>query len=316
MSQASGGGGTGSSSWPPQREARQLAEETALFGEAFDIRDGGLRRALPPSLLAGWPLLCVVVDRSEGGAGRSLVAARDVAAGEVVLVAEPWAASVVPEQRKKVCAVCLGQLPVDQRRVGRKGRHKGTPAGTPAAAAVTCGCGQDRYCSSLCQGSDAGAWHRQWACAGAQSIGQENTTSAHIKCVARLVLDTLLRGAFPQRSSAAVHAAHASSGSAAGASWHDGVLLLQSHVSQQSVGQQQDDEEVVVLVEAALQAQVAALMSSGEWRTHAESVPMIAGIPRQIIATLISTVQCNNFGVYDAERVLLSLSLFPAAGVT
>lgn len=289
---------------PGPEQALDPEPEPPLFGANFDAHNGGLSRAIPASLLAGFPLRAGGVDDS---AGRSLAAACDVAAGQVLLVAEPWASVVMSEQRKHYCAACHGALPVAHRRIGKRGHAKNRRdaqqrAGSQdedTACALHCACEIHQYCSQRCKDRPGAAWHRQWTCAGVKSIGENRSCSQHAKTIAWLVLDTIVRGGCPR----------AGSNGGAGLSWEDGVLLLQSHVDHHSDGQVEDDAVVAELVVAALAAQ----------RLASPSMPVsLAVVPREMVTALISCVQCNDFGTHGGNRMQsdskqIALGLYPAA---
>ena len=275
--------------------------EPALFGAAFDRHNGGLSRAIPAALLAGFPLRASGVDDSDG---RSLAAACDVAAGQVLLVAEPWASVVMSEQRKHYCAACHGALPVAHRRIGKRGHAKNRRGASSqdevAAGAMRCACEVHQYCSQRCEDRPGAAWHRQWTCAGVRNIGENRSCSQHAKTIAWLVLDTIVRGACPRAGSAGGE----------GPSWEDGVLLLQSHVDHHSDGQAEDDAVVAELVLAALAAQRLA--------TGPSMPASLAAVPREMVTALISCVQCNDFGTHGGDRrqsgtKQIALGLYPAA---
>eukprot|EP01043_Picozoa_sp_COSAG02_P051745 COSAG02_NODE_5486_length_4288_cov_1.915493_2_plen_365_part_00 len=282
--------------------ASPVAGMEPLFG-AFDRYDGGLRRAIPPAMLDGFPLRAVDTDDEDSSAGRSLATACDVAAGDVLLIAEPWASVVMSEQRKHYCAGCHGNLPALHKRVGKKGRAKNRATVQHCAreqdTAMPCDCGVHQYCSQRCEDAPGAAWHRQWTCAGVKSISEDRRCSQHAKTIARLVLDTIVRGACPSKGSEG----------GAGSSWHDGVLLLQSHVAHHSDGQAEDDVVVAKLVEAALLAQ----------RLASPSLPpSLATCSREMLTALISCVQCNDFGTHGGDRMQsgtkqVALGLYPAA---
>ena len=301
---------------PPPPEPEPEPGQHAFF-RGFDAKDGGLRRAVPPHFFGAHGAARFTVDVSAGGAGRSVVAARDVVAGETLLVAERWASTVMPRQRKKACAACMSVLPAATGRVGKNGpkgrgnRKASAHSAEDASAVRTCDCGLELYCNEQCVASPRAAWHRRCACAGAQSIQLNAGASDHTKTVARLVLDTILRGAFPTESAGG-----------AGASWDDGVLLLQSHVASQCDGQTEDDNEVMLLVHTALKAQAGAVVTADDGfdQDVFAGVMLLAQTPSEMITALISAVQCNNFGVYDGEQGasgvnLLALAVFPAAAL-
>jgi hypothetical protein len=277
----------------PEPEPEPEVEMEPLFG-AFDPLDGGLGRPVPPALFAAFPLLRVVGRASSAvethDVGRSLAAARDVAAGEELLVAAPWASAVLTEQRKE------------------------DGVGQAEEAASSCACGEHRYCSQRCRDDTGAAWHRQWACSGVKSISADRNCSQHAKTIARLVLDTVVRGACPRESggSAGHHGSDdGGSGRGIGASWTDGVMLLQSHVAHHSDGQAEDDDTVQELVRAALAAQA---------ETTPSLPPSLAAVPPEMVKALISCVQCNNFGIHDGDRAevgtkQIALALYPGAAL-
>ena len=313
----------------PEPEPEPEVEMEPLFG-AFDPLDGGLGRPVPPALFAAFPLLRVVGRGSSAvethDVGRSLAAARDVAAGEELLVAAPWASAVLTEQRKHICACCHGKLPVCNSRVGKKGKAKNSRkkksrqhgeedgVGQAEEAASSCACGEHRYCSQRCRDDTGAAWHRQWACSGVKSISADRNCSQHAKTIARLVLETVVRGACPRESggSAGHHGSDdGGSGRGIGASWTDGVMLLQSHVAHHSDGQAEDDDTVQELVRAALAAQA---------ETTPSLPPSLAAVPPEMVKALISCVQCNNFGIHDGDRAevgkkQIALALYPGAAL-
>jgi len=296
-------------------EETNQPQRSKLFPAGFDAAGGGgaLRR-LPSSLFAAWPLLHPTVDEAGSGAGRSLSAARDVAAGETLLVAEAWASAVVPEQQRRVCAVCLGRLPAATARLGKKAQRRQAAKGESAAATVAkvCACGQQHYCSEHCEGCADASWHRHYACAATLNVSDDAMASAHDKSVARLILDTILRGAFPR-----VDTDDGPDVATSRATWDDGVLLLQSHVQDQS---SEHDADILRMVLAGLQAQAVAVVSShkGFSIDGLRPVLLLAGVSAEEVSALISCVQCNNFGVYGGEGAhaggsLLALALFPTA---
>ena len=277
---------------PPPPPPRQ--PEPRLFG-AFDAGAGGLARALPRGLFEGWPL-SATVDEQQGGGGRSVVAARDLQQGEVILEAQPFSTAVVPEQLKRVCAVCLTRVP---------GRAPARVAGAPARVHA-CRCGQATYCSAACEQAPEAAWHRQHECAGARRIAA-GQGGAEPTLLARLVFNTLMRGAHPGAPQ---------EGTPPGG-WHDGILLLESHAAHRSPAQRSVDRVAVNLVRAALQAQQQQQQAQPQQAVEGATDDDITVAAQQqqrpqklfpferitrfptLLTALVSAVQCNNFGIFE-----------------
>ena len=270
-----------------------------LFG-SFDPGVGGLQRMLPPELCDGSPMR-VTVDAREGGGGRSVVAARPIAAGEVVLTTEPFSCVLMPTQQQRFCAVCLSRVP---------GRVPTQVAGPPVRIrSCAGGCGWAVYCSDGCESSADASWHRQFECRGARSIASAKA-SDDTKLLARLVLQTLLRGAYTQ-------------GSPAG--WYDGILLLESHAVHRNKEQQRDDKVLVNLVCEALRVH-RAVPSPAEptGQIDASARFDFACVPelRKMLLALVCAVRCNNFGVFEGagdcgtakgRGVSVAQAVYPAA---
>ena len=312
----------------PEPEPQPLPPQP-LFGPQFDAGIGGLRRALPPALFAGWPCLRVTVDSLQG---RSVVAARAVAAGEVLLVAEPFSLVVVPGQRKRFCAVCLSRVP------GRVPTAKATAP--PRVHSCAGGCGQVVFCGAACEASAAAAWHRQHECRGTRSVAN---TKAHddTKVLARLVLQTLLRGAYPPErdqqekdpleTGAPPSEAAAAVSEAASGGWADGVLLLESHAAHRMDGEQRRDDQVFAnIIMAALRMQAdgprgaATAASAPGTGSVAAGKSLFERIPQlqEMVIALLCAVRCNNFGVFEGDGdsgtaegrgVSIAQAVYPAA---
>jgi MYND finger len=87
---------------------------------------------------AGWP--CSITATATKG--RHLIAVRNFARGETVLVSEPYVQALLPSHKKRICAGCM---------------HDGG-----RRLALHCsGCGEAWYCSAECREADAsGAAHQ------------------------------------------------------------------------------------------------------------------------------------------------------------
>ena len=207
---------------------------------------------------------------------------------------------VAPEQLKRICAACLRRIPgrVPTREVG------------PPPRVHACGCGQAVYCSEACEHSETARWHRRWECGGARCINSAKAFK-DTKVLARLVLNTLLRGAYPLKSSACA------TSEAAGASWEEGVMLLESHGAHRTDTQRRDDLVTVGMIRSALQAPVSVDDDTSTQPVEWDTVP---GLPK-LLGALCSAVQCNNFGVTEGgdsgtatgRGVMRAQAVFPAA---
>jgi hypothetical protein len=209
----------------------------------------------------------------------------------------------VPKQRKRFCAVCLARVP---------GRAPTQVAGPPPRIrSCAGGCGWAVYCSDVCESDATANWHRRFECHGARSISSAKAMD-DTKVLARLVLQTLLRGAHPQGSHQL--------------GWEDGVMLLESHAAHRSEAQQRDDKVLVNLVLAALRKVRRSAPSAAEHAgsNDASALFDFACVPefQKMLVALVCAIRCNNFGVFEGvgdcgtakgRGVSVAQAVYPAA---